>query len=44
MPAYSPNVLNDDDLKTIYDYVSSMPEPPPVEDFPILRDALEDTE
>jgi len=36
MPAYSPNVLSDQDLRLIYEYVSSIPEPPPLEDIPKL--------
>ena len=28
MPAYSPNVLSDEDLKKIYDYIKTIPEPP----------------
>ena len=30
MPAYAPQVLADGDLRTIYDYLRSLPEPPPV--------------
>lgn len=44
MPAYSPDVLNDEDLSMIYDYIRSIPEPAAVEGFPILRDALGDGE
>ncbi len=36
MPAYSPNVLSDDQLRLIYEYVRSVPEPPAVEDIPEL--------
>lgn len=36
MPAYSPNVLNDEDLQKIFEFVSTMPEPPAVEDIPEL--------
>ncbi len=38
MPAYSPNVLSNAQLEEIYDYMRSIPEPPPVEDIPALRD------
>lgn len=38
MPAYSPNNLSNEQLKSIYDYVSSLPEPPSLEDIPVLRD------
>jgi len=37
MPAYSPNVLSDQQLRKIYEYVRSIPEPPPLEDIPELR-------
>ena len=36
MPAYSPKVLSDDQLRQIYDYVRSIPEPPPLEEIPEL--------
>ena len=36
MPAYSPNVLSEEQLRLIYAYVSSIPEPPPLEDIPGL--------
>jgi hypothetical protein len=36
MPAYSPNVLSDEDLQKIFEFVSAMPEPPAVEDIPEL--------
>ncbi len=38
MPAYSPNVLSDAQLRQIYAFVQSRPEPPAVEDIPALRD------
>jgi mono/diheme cytochrome c family protein len=38
MPAYTPALLSDDKLRRIYDYVRSIPEPPPLEDIPALRD------
>jgi mono/diheme cytochrome c family protein len=34
MPAYSPNVLTDDELRTIWEFVRSQPEPPAAEDIP----------
>jgi len=37
MPAYSPVVLDDSDLRAIFDYVRSRPEPPPLEDIAALR-------
>jgi mono/diheme cytochrome c family protein len=30
MPAYAPQVLNDGELRSIYDYLRSLPEPPRV--------------
>jgi mono/diheme cytochrome c family protein len=33
MPAYSPNVLNDDQLKEIYEFVRSIPAPSALEDI-----------
>ena len=36
MPAYSPNVLSDEQLRLIYAFVSSIPEPPPLEEIPEL--------
>ena len=36
MPAYSPNVLSDQDLQKIFEFVSTRPEPPAVEDIPEL--------
>ncbi len=38
MPAYPPNLLSDDRLRLIYEYVRSIPEPPPLEDIPELQD------
>jgi mono/diheme cytochrome c family protein len=37
MPAYSPNVLSDEQLQKIYEYVRSIPEPPRLEDIPELN-------
>ena len=37
MPAYSPNVLSDEQLRQIYEFVRSVPEPPAVEDIPELN-------
>lgn len=42
MPAYSSEVLSDDILRAIYEYINSIPEPPDVSEMPILREALED--
>ena len=36
MPAYSPNVLSDEQLRLIYAYVRSIPEPPPLDEIPEL--------
>jgi mono/diheme cytochrome c family protein len=36
MPAYSPNVLSDEDLQQIWEFVRNIPEPPAVEDIPEL--------
>ena len=36
MPAYSPNMLSDEQLRLIYAYVRSIPEPPQLEDIPEL--------
>ena len=36
MPAYSPNVLSDEQLRLIYVFVQSIPEPPPLEEIPEL--------
>ncbi len=36
MPAYSPNVLSEEQLRLIYAFVQSIPEPPPLEDIPEL--------
>lgn len=36
MPAYSPNVLSDEQLRLIYAFVQSIPEPPPLEEIPEL--------
>lgn len=38
MPAYSPNALSDENLRRIWEYLRTRPEPPPVEDIPALRD------
>lgn len=36
MPAYSPNVLSDEELRKIYEFARSVPAPPAVEDIPEL--------
>ncbi len=38
MPAYSTNGLSGEDLKLIYDYVASIPEPPGAEEIRSFRD------
>jgi len=37
MPAYAPSALSDEQLRAIYRYVRSVPEPPPLESLPLLR-------
>jgi len=37
MPAYSTKVLNDDDLRAIFEYVRSVLDPPAVTDIAVLR-------
>lgn len=37
MPAYTSELLSDDKLRRIHDYVRSIAEPPSVEDIPALR-------
>ena len=36
MPAYSPKVLSDEQLRLIYTYIRSIPEPPALEEIPEL--------
>ncbi len=38
MPAYSPNVLSDEQLKRIHEYMESIPQPPEVSTLPILSE------
>jgi len=38
MPPYSPNVMTDEQLSAIYEYVASIPEPPAADDIPALSD------
>jgi hypothetical protein len=33
MPAYSPNVLSDEQLRQIWEFVRNVPEPPALEDI-----------
>ena len=40
MPAYSPNVLSDEHLRQIWEFVRNIPEPPAVEDIPELSGSL----
>jgi len=37
MPAYSSETLDDTDLRQIYDYVQSRPQPTPIEQIPLLN-------
>jgi hypothetical protein len=34
MPAYSPNVLSDGELRAIWDFVRAQPAPPALDDIP----------
>ena len=36
MPAYSPNILSDQQLRLIYQYLESIPPPPEVSSLPLL--------
>jgi mono/diheme cytochrome c family protein len=38
MPVYTRELLNDAELRRIYEYVRSIPVPPALEDIPALRD------
>jgi mono/diheme cytochrome c family protein len=38
MPAYPPDLLTDNKLRLIYEYVRSIPVPPLLEDIPELKD------
>ncbi len=38
MPAYSPNVLTDEKLRLIYEYLESIPDPPEVSSVPALSE------
>jgi mono/diheme cytochrome c family protein len=38
MPAYSPESLSDGNLRSIWEYLRSRPEPPAVDDIPALSD------
>ena len=38
MPAYTPGLLSDENLRLIYEYVRSIPVPPLLEDIPELKD------
>lgn len=38
MPAYPPNALSDEKLRRIYDFVTSIPEPPALDSIPALRE------
>lgn len=40
MPAFSTSVLSDADLRRIYSYISSVPEPPPLSKIPLLAKML----
>ena len=37
MPPYTPKVVSDKELKDIYDYLQSQPQPPPAKSVPILN-------
>ncbi len=38
MPAYSPKVLSDEQLKRIHEYLESIPQPPDVSTLPLLTE------
>lgn len=38
MPAYSPNALSEENLRLIWEFLRSRPEPPAIADIPALRD------
>lgn len=38
MPAYPPSQLGDENLRRIFDFVRSIPEPPELDSLPALRD------
>ena len=38
MPPYREQVLSDTDLKDIYAYLSAIPQPKPLKDYPLLKD------
>jgi hypothetical protein len=44
MPACSPAVSGDEDLRMVFEYVRFLAEPARVADFPLLRDALDELE
>lgn len=39
MPAYPPALLSDAELRRIFDFVRSIPEPPPLQDIPALLES-----
>ncbi|NNC77618.1 MAG: cytochrome c [Woeseiaceae bacterium] len=38
MPAYSKELLSDDEVRRIFDFLASIPVPPEIKDIPALRD------
>ncbi len=42
MPAYSPSVLSNTDLEAIYAYLTSIPDPGPIDEYPALRRRQDD--
>jgi mono/diheme cytochrome c family protein len=42
MPPYTARVLPDSDLRTIYDYLQNMPEPPSPDTIPLLQNVFAD--
>ena len=38
MPAYSPAVLSDEEIESIFEYLRSLPPPPDVESLPVFTD------
>lgn len=41
MPAYPPQLLSNEELRLIYEYVRSIDAPPPLQDIPVLKSVLE---
>ena len=44
MPAYPPNLLGNQELRLIYEYVRSIPAPPALEEIPELKEHQADAD